>query len=120
LPDAHNEEFQDQLRASAPEAMPKHFPIASSHSRFSDFFRNLHDGGGFATDVVTVGGPVYRPIEMRTLAIVLEFFLTHAPFALSLQDALAIILKISQEEVFSARAEWVAFIKQGKAQGKIE
>jgi hypothetical protein len=38
LPDAHNEEFQDQLRASTPEAMPKKFPIASSHSRYSDFF----------------------------------------------------------------------------------
>jgi hypothetical protein len=37
LPDAHNEEFQDQLRASTPEAMPKNFPIASSHSRYSDF-----------------------------------------------------------------------------------
>jgi hypothetical protein len=58
LPDAHNEEFQDHLRSSTPEAMPKNFPIASSHSRYSDFFQNLHDGGGFATDVVTMGGPV--------------------------------------------------------------
>jgi hypothetical protein len=85
LPDAHNEEFQDQLRASTPEAMPKKFLITSSHSRYSDFFRNLHDGGGFATDLVTMGGPVERPIEMRTSAIVLDFFLTHAPFVVSLQ-----------------------------------
>jgi hypothetical protein len=38
LPDAHNENFQDQLRASTLEPMPKNFPIASSHSRYSDFF----------------------------------------------------------------------------------
>jgi hypothetical protein len=38
LPDSQNEEFQDQLRASTPEAMPKKFPIANSHSRYSDFF----------------------------------------------------------------------------------
>jgi hypothetical protein len=38
FPDAHNEEFQDQLRASTPEDMPKNFPIASSHSRYSVFF----------------------------------------------------------------------------------
>jgi hypothetical protein len=38
LPVAHNEEFQDQLRASKPEAMPKNFPIANSHSRYFDFF----------------------------------------------------------------------------------
>jgi hypothetical protein len=43
------------------------------------------------------------------------FFLTHAPFAASLQDAMAIILKRSQEETFSA-----TFIKQGKAHGTIE
>jgi hypothetical protein len=120
LPDAHNEEFQDQLRASTPEAMPKKFPIESSHSRYSDFFRNLHDGGGFSTDVVTMGGSVEIPIEMRTSAIVLDFFLTHAPFAVSLQGAMAIILKRSQEEIFSAPAEWVTFIKQGKAQSTIE
>jgi hypothetical protein len=82
--------------------MPKKIPIASSHSRYSNFYRNLHDGGVFATDVVKMGGPVERPIEMCTSAIVLEFFLTHAPFAVSLQDAMAIILKISQEETFSA------------------
>jgi hypothetical protein len=84
--------------------MPQKFPIASSHSRYSVFFRNLHDGGGFATDMVTMGGQVERPIEMRTSAIVLEFFLTHAPFAVSLQDAMAIILKRSQEETLSSPA----------------
>jgi hypothetical protein len=62
LPDAHNEEFQDRLRVSTPEAMPKKIPIANSHSKYSNFFQNLHDGGGFATDVVTMGGPVERPI----------------------------------------------------------
>jgi hypothetical protein len=66
MPDAHNhkDEFQDPLRASSPEAMPKIFQIANSHSRYSEFFRNLHDSDGFATDVVTTGGPVERPIEM--------------------------------------------------------
>jgi hypothetical protein len=64
--------------------MPKKIPIANSHSRYSDFFRNLYDGGGFGTDVVAMGGPVERPIEIRTLAIVIEYFLTHAPFAVSL------------------------------------
>jgi hypothetical protein len=39
LPDAHNAEFQDQLRASTPEAMPKHLPIANSRSRYSDLFK---------------------------------------------------------------------------------
>jgi hypothetical protein len=67
-----------------------------------------------------MGGPAERPIEMRTSAIVLYFFLTHAPSAVSLQDAMAIILKRSQEETFLAPEEWVTFIKQGKAQGKIE
>jgi hypothetical protein len=38
LPDAHNEEFQDQLRASMLEVMPKKIPIASSHSRYYVFF----------------------------------------------------------------------------------
>jgi hypothetical protein len=65
------------------------------------FFRNLHDGDEFSTDVVTMGGPVERPIEIITSAIVLDFFLTHAPFAVSLQDAMAIILKRSQDETFS-------------------
>jgi hypothetical protein len=40
------------------------FPIARSHSRYSDFFQNLHDE--FATDVVIMGGPVARPIEIST------------------------------------------------------
>jgi hypothetical protein len=62
-------------------------------------------------DVVNIGGPVKRPIEIRTLAIVLDFFLTHATFAVSLQDAMAIILKRSQEIKISAPAEWVTFIK---------
>jgi hypothetical protein len=66
-----------------------------------------------------MGGPVKRPIEIRTLAIVLEFLLIHAPFAVSLQDAMVIILKRSQEETFSAPEEWANFIKQGKAQGTI-
>jgi hypothetical protein len=57
---------------------------------------------------------------MRISAIVLEFFLTHDPFDVSLQDAMVIILKRSQEETFSSPAEWVTFIKQGKAQGTIE
>jgi hypothetical protein len=46
-------------------------------------------------------GPVERPTEMRTSVIVMEFFLAHAPFAVSLQDKMAIILKRSQEETFS-------------------
>jgi hypothetical protein len=106
LPDAHNEEFQDQLRASTPEAMPKNFSIASSNSKYSDFFE--------------ISMPVERPIEICTSAIVLDFFLTRAHFAVYLQDAMAIILKRSQEETFSAPVEWVTFIKQGKAQGTIE
>jgi hypothetical protein len=36
-------------------------------------FLNIHDGGGFATDVLTMGGIVERPIEIRTSAIVLDF-----------------------------------------------
>jgi hypothetical protein len=85
LPYAHNhkDEFQDQFHASTPEAMPKNLPIASSNSRYSDYFQNLHDGDGFATYVVTMEGPLERPIEIRTSAIVLDFFLTRAHFALS-------------------------------------
>jgi hypothetical protein len=49
-----------------------------------------------------MGGTVERPIEIHTSATVLEFSLTHAPFAVSLQDAMAIILKRSQDETFSA------------------
>jgi hypothetical protein len=67
-----------------------------------------------------MGGPVERPIEICTSAIVLDFFLTHAPFTVSLQDAIAIVLKRSQDEIFSATEEWATFIKQGKAQGTLE
>jgi hypothetical protein len=95
-------------------------PIATSHPTYSDFFRNLHDGDEFAMYVVTMGGPVEIPIEICTSAIVLDVFLTHAPFTDSLQDAMAIILKRSQDETFSAPAEWATFINQGKAQGTIE
>jgi hypothetical protein len=84
------------------------------------FFQNLRDGDEFATDVVTMGGPVERPIKINTSAIVLEFSLTHAPFDVSLQDAMAIILKRSQDETFSAPAEWATFIKQGKVQCTVE
>jgi hypothetical protein len=101
LPDAHNEEFQDQLRASTPEAMPKKIQLQAPIPDILILFRNIHDDGGFAMDVVTMGGPVEIPIEMCSSAIVLDFFLTHAPFAVSLQDAMAIILKRSQEETFS-------------------
>jgi hypothetical protein len=100
--------------------MPKKIPITNSHSRYSDFFLNLHDGDGFATDVVRMEVPVERPIEIRTSDIVLDFSLTHAPSAVSLQDAMAIILKSSQDEAFSAPSEWVTFIKQGNAQRTIE
>jgi hypothetical protein len=55
-------------------------------------------------DVVIMGGLVERPIGMRTSATALEFFLTRAPFAVSLQDAMAIVLKRSQDETFSAPA----------------
>jgi hypothetical protein len=55
-----------------------------------------------------MGGPVERTIDIRTWAIVLDFFLTHAPFAVSL------------DETFSSPAEWATFIKQGKAQLTIE
>jgi hypothetical protein len=82
--------------------------------------QNLHDGDKFAMYVVTMGGPVERPVEIRTSDIVLEFLLTHATFAVSLQDAMAIILKRSQDETFPDPAEWATFIKQGKTQGTIE
>jgi hypothetical protein len=98
LMDSHNQKdaFKDQLRASTPEAMSKNVPIATSHPPYPDSFRNLHDGDEFATDVVTMGGPVERPIEIRTSAILLDFFLTHAPFAVSLQDEMSIILSSSR------------------------
>jgi hypothetical protein len=122
LTDAHNQkdEFQDQLRASTLELIAKNVPIATSHPPYSDFFRNLHEGDEFEMDVVTIGGPLEIPVEIRTSAIVLDFFLTHAPFAISLQDAMAIILKRSQDETFSASEEWATFTNHGKAQGTIE
>jgi hypothetical protein len=83
-------------------------------------FQNLHDGDEFATDVVTMGGYVERPVEIRTLALVLEFSLTQSPFAVSLQDSMSIILKRSQDQTFSSPTEWATFVKQGKAQGPIE
>jgi hypothetical protein len=52
-----------------------------------------------------MGGPVERPIEIRTSAIVMDFVLTHDHFSVSLQDAMAIILKRSQDETFSAPTE---------------
>jgi hypothetical protein len=64
-----------------------------------------------------MGGPVERPIEISTPAIVLDFSPSHAPFAVSLQDTMTIILKRSQDETFSAPAEWATFINQVKAQG---
>jgi hypothetical protein len=100
--------------------MPIFFQLQTPIPDILIFFRNLHHGGGFATYVVTMGGTVERPIEIRTSAIVLDFSLTHAPFAVSLQDAMAVILKRSQEETFSAPAEWVTFIKQDTTQGTIE
>jgi hypothetical protein len=107
LTDSHNQkdEFEDQLRASTLEAMAKNGPIATSHPPCSGFFQNLHDDDEFSTDVVKMGGPVERPVEIRTSAIVMDLLLTHAPFAVSLQDAMAIILKRSQDETFSAPTE---------------
>jgi hypothetical protein len=120
-PDAqiHKDNFQDQVRASMPEAMPKKIPIATSHPTYSNFFRNLHDGDEFTMDVVTIGGPVKRTIETHTSAIVMDFSLTHAPVAVSLQNAMATILKRSQDETFSAPAKWATFINQGNTQGTI-
>jgi hypothetical protein len=63
---------------------------------------------------------VERPIEILTLAILLICFLIHAPFVVSLQDAMTMILKRCQDETFSAPSEWATFIKQGKVQGTIE
>jgi hypothetical protein len=94
-------ESQDQLCASAPEAMVKIGPLEIPHPSYSDFFHNLHEGDEFAVDVVTMGGTVERPVEIHTSALVLDFFLTHAPFAVSLQDAMVIILE-SQVETVSA------------------
>jgi hypothetical protein len=84
------------------ESMANNVPLATSHPSYSEFFQNLHDGDEFATDMVTMGGPVERPVEIHTSVLVLEFSLTHAPFAVSLQYAMAIILKRSQDQTFSA------------------
>jgi hypothetical protein len=73
-------ESQDQLRASTPEAMVKIGPLEISHPSYSEFFHNLHDSDEFAVDVVTMGGTVERPVEIHTSALVLIFYLTHAPF----------------------------------------
>jgi hypothetical protein len=121
--DYHNykkDEFQDQLRATTPEAMAKIVLQVTSHQSYSDFFQNLHYGDEFATDVVTMEGPVERPVEIHTSALVLDFYLTHAPFAVSLKDAMSIILKRSQDQTVLAPAEWSTFIKQDKIQGTIE
>jgi hypothetical protein len=67
-----------------------------------------------------MGQLVDIPIEILTSVIVLDFFLTHDPFAVSLQDAVAIIMKRSQDQTFSDPAEWATLIKQGKAQCTIE
>jgi hypothetical protein len=95
-------ESQDQLRASTPEAMEKIGPLETPHPSYSEFFHNLHDGDELAVDVVTIGGTVERPVEIHTSALVLNVFLAHAPFAISLQDAKAIIMVRSQVETFSA------------------
>jgi hypothetical protein len=83
-------------------------------------FQNLHDGDEFAMDVVTTGGSVEIPIKIHTSALVLDFFLAHAPFSVSLQDVMVIILKRSQDQNFLAPSEWATFINQGKAQCTIE
>jgi hypothetical protein len=113
-------ESQDQLRASTPEAMVKIGPLEIPHPSYSEFFHNLHDGDEFAVDVVTIGGTVERPIELHTPALVLEFSLTHAPFDVSIQDTMAIILERSQVETFSAPTEWATFTKRGNVDVMIE
>jgi hypothetical protein len=121
--DHHNPQksaSRDQLRISTPEAMANIVPQVTSHQSCSEFFQNLHDGNEFATDVVTMGGPVERPIKIHTLDLVLEFFLAHGPFDVSLQDAMAIILKRSQDQTFLASVEWDNFIKQDKGEVMIE
>jgi hypothetical protein len=74
----------------------------TSHQSYSYFFQNLHDGDEFATDVVTMGGSVELPVKIHNSAIVPDFSLKHAPFDVSLQCAMAIILKRSQDQTFSA------------------
>jgi hypothetical protein len=100
--------------------MEKNVPLAISHPSCSDFFQNLHDGDECTTDVVTMGGPMETTVEIHTSALVLDLFLTYDPFAISLQDAMVIILKRSQDQTFSAPEEWATCIKQGKAEGMIE
>jgi hypothetical protein len=107
---------QVQLRASTPEAMAKILTQATSHQYYSEIFHNLHDSDEFAMDVVKMGGPVAQPVEIHTSDLVLVFFLTHAHFGVSLKDAMAIILKRSQNEMFSAPVEWANFIQQCKAE----
>jgi hypothetical protein len=46
--------------------MAKNVPLAISHPSYSELFQNRHDGDAFATDVVTMVGPVERPIEIHT------------------------------------------------------
>jgi hypothetical protein len=113
-------ESQDQLRASTPEAMVKIGPLEISYQSYSEFFHNLHDGDDFAVELVTMGGTVERPIEIHTAALVLDVFLTHAPFAVSLQDAMAVILERSQVETLSAPTEWATFINPGNVDVMIE
>jgi hypothetical protein len=90
------------------EAMCKFVELsltATSHNEdCSNFLKNLQDGDRFAMDVVTRGGSAAKPVKIHTLPPVLELFLTHAPFAFSLQYAMAIILKRSQDEMLSAPA----------------
>jgi hypothetical protein len=80
--------------------MAKNVPLVTSHPSYSEFFQNLHDGDEFVTDVVKMGGPVERPVKIHTSSLVLDLFLTHAPFDVCLQDAMAIILKRSQDQTF--------------------
>jgi hypothetical protein len=62
-----------------------------------------------------MGGPVERPIEIRTSAKVLGFFSHTCSLFCFFQDAMAIILKRSEDQTFSAPAEWDSLIKQEKA-----
>jgi hypothetical protein len=66
-----------------------------------------------------MGGPVERPIEMSTSDIVLDFPLTYAHFAVSLQDTMVIVLKRSQEETFLSPEEWVTFIMSNYSHSRI-
>jgi hypothetical protein len=53
--------------------MPKMSQLQTPIQDILIFFRNIHDGDGVATDVVTMGGPVEITFEIRTSAIVLDF-----------------------------------------------